>query len=319
MAPKKADTKKASKKKEESTAKRAKKEEADPADVEAAPAQEPEKLALQKQFNSACKYLSSKDTPEQIEAKRQALQTYLAGRPEVKAEALEQFARDKSLKWAGNWVRKIKEETCTKDTSVRGWMLPEEIMELKKVNKQNPQYDALWSALKGTLVEREHDEPSWAALGLKQYYYAHQEHQKVEVSSSSSTTMEGKAAGKGHVRLLHDGGADAANIVVQHPEWQECNAKYKIHKSGTDKLSQVAKEVSKMLAQYRVGGPEHADDVAQLSSLLREIHQFQEDMDVQSATFASCSKIDVTALAALSISFDDCKKICEAFSKTCFY
>ena len=121
-----------------------------------------DKLALQKQLNSALRYMGKNDTPETVQAKRAALEAYLHGQPDAKNDALSHYAQDKSLKWLGGWIKSIDEKNVIRETSIKGWMSEEEIMGLKKVSTNHPQYQQLWNALKETLVERDHQEESWA-------------------------------------------------------------------------------------------------------------------------------------------------------------
>ena len=72
----------------------------------------------------------------------------------------------------------------------------------KKINAQHPKYQELWAALKNNLVERDHEEEAWAALGEKQYFYSHTEHQRVESQTRTGTSVQGKSAGKGCLSLL---------------------------------------------------------------------------------------------------------------------
>ena len=81
-----------------------------------------QKHAVQKQCVSACRYMGSKATPDEIEAKRKALQHYLEGGPDIKADALTNYTRDKSMKWTAGWVRQIDETNSTTKEQMRGWM-----------------------------------------------------------------------------------------------------------------------------------------------------------------------------------------------------
>ena len=110
------------------------------------------------------------DTQETVQAKRAALQAYLHGQPDAKNDALDHYAKDKSLKWIGSWVKNIDEKNVIRETSIKGWMSEEEIMGLKKVSMNHPQYQQLWNALKETLVERDPQEAAWADLGEKQWF-----------------------------------------------------------------------------------------------------------------------------------------------------
>jgi hypothetical protein len=267
-----------------------------------------DKLALQKQLNSALRYMGKIDTPETVQAKRAALEAYLHGQPEAKNDALSHYAQDKSLKWLGGWIKSIDEKNVVKETSIKGWMSEEEIMGLKKVSTNHPQYQQLWSALKETLVERDHQEAAWAALGMKQWFYSHNGHQEVEASSSSSTQVTGKAAGKGHMQLL-DG--PEVNIVVRNQEWNACNAQYKVHKSGHDRLGLVAKEMGRQIAQLKHTG-QAAVVVDKINDFLKAVREFQEEMDVQTVAFESVAKDDVPTLRQLSEKFEVLKNMAEA-------
>ena len=267
-----------------------------------------DKLALQKQLNSALRYMGKNDTPETLQAKRAALEAYLHGQPEAKNDALSHYAQDKSLKWLGGWIKSIDEKNVIRETSIKGWMSEEEIMGLKKVSTNHPQYEQLWSTLKETLVERDHQEAAWAALGMKQWFYSHNGHQEVEASSSSSTQVTGKAAGKGHMQLL-DG--PEVTIMVRNQEWNACNAQYKVHKSGHDKLGLVAKEMGRQIAQLKHTG-QAAVVVDKINDFLKAVREFQEEMEVQSVAFESVAKDDVATLRQLSEKFEVQKNMAEA-------
>ena len=125
MAPKKVSAQPASKKaKVESAAENAEQTE------------EVAKVQLQKQFNSACRYESAKDSPEQIEAKRAALKKYLEGNALVKSEALAKYASDKSMKWAAGWTKSMAKVHETTTAVQQGWMTQREPQPLQSMLRQ---------------------------------------------------------------------------------------------------------------------------------------------------------------------------------------
>ena len=75
-------------------------------------------------------------------------------------------------------------------------------MALKKIDPTSSKYTVLWEALKPSLVSREHEEPTWAALGEEQFYYTHTCAEKAGSVTSTTTSLQGKAAGKGNLALL---------------------------------------------------------------------------------------------------------------------
>ena len=124
MAKRGADKDKPDAKKKAEPKKRGKQEKDAPAEAEVEEGTEDDqtKHAVQKQFLSACRYMGSRATPEEVEAKRKALQLYLEGNPDIKADALTNYAKDKSMKWAAGWVRQSDEVNSTTTEQLRGWM-----------------------------------------------------------------------------------------------------------------------------------------------------------------------------------------------------
>ena len=276
--------------------------------------EEVSQLTLQKQFHSAVTYKSAKDTPEQAQAKQEALAMYLSLKGKEKSECLAKFQEDRSLKWVGSWAKSFTEKKETVNATVQGWMTMEGIMELKKVCAQNPAYEKLWEALKATLVEREHEEPSWAALGMKQWFYLHNEHQRVSDSSASGTELSGKASGKGHQHLLN--GSAPAEVVVLHPEHVACKAKFAVNRSAAGKLNSVASDVGKLVASLKVDvDNDHSEELAKLGQLVSEIRERVEEMSVLDARFESLDKGESEKLEKLSGDYDDARVLCEAHLK----
>ena len=188
--------------------------------------------------------------------------------------------------------------------------LREEIMDLKKIKDTHPKYQALWEALRDTLVVRDHEEEVWAKLDIKQYYYVHKEHDRVTDSTSTSTTLSGKASGKGHQQLLN---GDKANVTVLYPEWNVCKQKNTVNKSGAGKLNVVTTEIGKVMASLRVdSAQDHSEEVAKLGTLQNSLRECTSDMDMLAAKFDALDKSDGPAIAALNEEFDTVKGLCEA-------
>lgn len=151
----------------------------------------------QKLLTGALRYVAADESPEVTAAKQKALQEYKNGNPEVRNDLLEQYSKDKSLKFVVSWTKKLEEKSKVSTVQTEGWMSDFEIANLLGLTRENPRYDSLMFALLEKLVKRPHEKAEWAALLEFQYYYIHTSSQATVVSTETTTSASGKAAGKG--------------------------------------------------------------------------------------------------------------------------
>jgi hypothetical protein len=275
------------------------------------PSLDEDRHRLQKQLSASFKYVPRNETPEESARRLAALKEYQTANKEQRHNALALYCSDK-INWQGQWLKSLEEKRVVTSNQVEGWMSPFEIMELKKVPKEHPRYDELWTSLRCTLVERPHQEPAWADLGECQYWYCHHDHVQTSNSTSESTAQAGKAAGKGTPALLP---ASVPEIVILHPEWHELQARKDVLASGLKKMSPVLTEQNVMLVNLRV---EHEEQMlfdekfpepAELTSLLNihtDAKRFMESSEILVAKCERVGKENVRMINHLKTETDKC-------------
>ena len=156
-----------------------------------------EKHALQKRFLGAMSYKCKNMTEGEMAEQQKQVELYKAQSPQLKAEALAEFARTKNIKFVGQWAKRITESSAKNTTQHEGWMSKQQIMHLANVLPSCPEYETLWTALEITLLWRPHSLQTWADIGVREYYFVHSECLKTVVSTVDSTELAGKGTGKG--------------------------------------------------------------------------------------------------------------------------
>jgi len=202
--------------------------------------------------------------------------------------------------------------------------LREQIMEMKGIARSNERYDELWAALKVTLIQRDHREVAWADLGIKEYYYAHEQAAKVRNVTTTSTTNSAEASGKDANSLAGlESAASSSSLSVPftiNEELVNAKTEMKVLKSASKTLLKIQSEVKKAVSDMKVQqlngqlSKEACDDLENLIAARVEIQSALDEISLMEARFDDVSKGDVHALEKLSADMVDLKNICLARS-----
>ena len=171
-------------------------------------------------------------------------------------------------------------------------------MKMNDVKKSDANYANMWAALKPTLSERPHKVAAWADLGVCEYYYIHDDPERVSNSSRSSTGQAGKASGKGKGNLMSDG-TEAVVIEVMMPEHLELQNITKISESAQRAMSAQVQDMTKIKSTANAVAPlSCSEDIKKINEMIVEIDSFIDSL-LDNCAISHC--IDAKDLDAIKV------------------
>ena len=170
-----------------------------------------------------------------------------------------------------------------------GNTLRSQIMKLNSCDKSDTNYAILWAALMPTLSERPHKVSAWAELGIKEYYYIHEDAEKVSNSTKSSTGHKGKSSGKGKGNMMADEETTVA-VEVINPDFVDLNNAKKIAESAQKAMGSQIMDMKKLTSAASASGKDGlAEDIRKITVMITEIDGF---LDTITDDIAIASAID---------------------------
>lgn len=155
-----------------------------------------ERTSLQKKIASALTYEPKNETETEKANREKAKDDYtMATTQEAKDHILKKFFVDPKFKWISTASEEIRETTKTSAKDLKDWFTAAEIMNLHKVPTTDPDYSAMKDAIISDLDSRDHIEPAWAKLGIKQYFYFFKGKNTIANSTANSSIANSSAAG----------------------------------------------------------------------------------------------------------------------------